>query len=389
MAQPQQFDPGDDGAQRMTRPAAKGWCPGALTPMWSGDGLIVRIRPHAGQLSAQQATGLCAATRAHGSGLLDLTSRANLQIRGVQDAGLEPLQADLLALGLLDPDPETERRRNILTAPRRSDAYGVADLARAVQARLADLPDLPAKFGYAIDCGPARQLAGASADIRIERSGAGLIVRADGAPKGRPVAPADAADTVLELARWFAVNRGSARRMRDAAARLPAEWQSAAPLPEAAPLRPGRCSTGTVLGAPFGSIDAVALATLIGQSGTTALTLTPWRLFVLEGAGDLPGHPFIDRPDDPMLRTDACPGAPFCDTASVETRVLAEQIAHRYALPLHVSGCAKGCACPRPVARTLVGNAGRFDLVIDGCSWDEPARRGLDPDALRTGTEQI
>ncbi|MEO1207882.1 MAG: precorrin-3B synthase, partial [Pseudomonadota bacterium] len=28
--------------------AVKGWCPGALRPMESGDGLIVRVRPRCG-----------------------------------------------------------------------------------------------------------------------------------------------------------------------------------------------------------------------------------------------------------------------------------------------------------------------------------------------------
>ena len=35
--------------------AAKGWCPGALRPMESGDGLIARIRPRGGRLSAAAA----------------------------------------------------------------------------------------------------------------------------------------------------------------------------------------------------------------------------------------------------------------------------------------------------------------------------------------------
>ena len=29
----------------------KGWCPGALRPMQSGDGLLLRVRPKAGSFS--------------------------------------------------------------------------------------------------------------------------------------------------------------------------------------------------------------------------------------------------------------------------------------------------------------------------------------------------
>jgi precorrin-3B synthase len=50
--------------------------------MASGDGLIVRVRPLLARLTAAQALGLCKAALAHGSGLIDLTSRANLQLCG-------------------------------------------------------------------------------------------------------------------------------------------------------------------------------------------------------------------------------------------------------------------------------------------------------------------
>ena len=39
----------------MNRFEIKGWCPSALRPMQSGDGLVVRVRPRGGRLSAEQA----------------------------------------------------------------------------------------------------------------------------------------------------------------------------------------------------------------------------------------------------------------------------------------------------------------------------------------------
>ena len=70
----------------MTGYDIKGWCPGALRPMASGDGLVVRIRPHGGRLSAAQAAGIAAAALAHGNGEIDLSARANLQLRGIAPA---------------------------------------------------------------------------------------------------------------------------------------------------------------------------------------------------------------------------------------------------------------------------------------------------------------
>ncbi len=65
-----------------------GWCPGALRPMPSRDGLIVRVKPRGATLSPAQAIGIAAAASTFGNGALDLTSHANLQIRGASDASL-------------------------------------------------------------------------------------------------------------------------------------------------------------------------------------------------------------------------------------------------------------------------------------------------------------
>ena len=193
------------------RPPAKGWCPGAYRPMESGDGLIVRVRPVLARLTAEQAYGLCEAARACGSGIIDLTSRANLQIRGVRPDTHGPLLERLGGLGLLDADPALESRRNILVDPYWQAGDDTARVAAALTARLGDLPPLPAKFGFAVDAGTGRRLAAASADIRVERgTGGGLILRADGAPLGRPVAVEDAVDAVIALAHWFIASGGAA-----------------------------------------------------------------------------------------------------------------------------------------------------------------------------------
>ena len=71
----------------------KGWCPGALRPMLSGDGLIVRIRPFCGAFSLEQARGLADLARRLGNGHIDLTRRANLQLRGLSDERMPELHA--------------------------------------------------------------------------------------------------------------------------------------------------------------------------------------------------------------------------------------------------------------------------------------------------------
>ncbi|MFD3191653.1 cobalamin biosynthesis protein CobG [Sedimentitalea sp. HM32M-2] len=375
----------------MSAPIVQGWCPGAHRPMMSGDGLVVRVRPRLARLSRNQALGLCALADRFGNGTIDLTNRANLQLRGVDPGDHAALLQALTDLDLLDAEPGIETRRNILITPLYQPGDMAARLARQLTSRLGDLPDLPAKFGFAIDTGPARLLARDSADIRLEQGADDrLILRADGAATGQPVTEIEAIPRLIDLARWFAQTRGpDTRRMaRLVAVRdLPADWQGTAPANMAPPLAPGDAAPGPIYGAPFGQLPAGALADLLTHSGARALRVTPWRLFLAEGGRPLQSDIFVSTPGDPLLTTDACPGAPYCPQAQAETRAIARALAPRVTGSLHVSGCAKGCARQGPADVTLVGHEGRFDLVKSGRAGDEPCQRGLDPETLMTLTD--
>ncbi|MBX3540174.1 MAG: hypothetical protein KF735_21215 [Chelatococcus sp.] len=116
----------------------RGWCPGALRPMATGDGLLVRLRLTAGHLPAATARLIADLAMRHGNGLIDLSSRANLQLRGVTEASLGPLQAELAQAGLLDESPAHEAARNVLASPLSDcdltalcDAHGAAQALEA------------------------------------------------------------------------------------------------------------------------------------------------------------------------------------------------------------------------------------------------------------------
>ncbi len=371
----------------MSAPIVQGWCPGAHRPMMSGDGLVVRVRPRLARLDAQQAIGLCELAERFGNGTIDLTNRANLQLRGVKETDHQSLLAALSSLNLLDAEPGIEIRRNILVSPLYEAGDLTARLTQELIQRLAELPDLPAKFGFAIDTGSERLLADDSADIRLELGSGSLILRADGAETGRVVSEAQAIDQVIALAKWFAqTHTTETRRMARTVATygLPNEWQGSAPGPIGVPLQPGACVQGTLYGAAFGQLPARQLHLLIENSNATALRVTPWRLFLLEGGAAIPALDFVTDGTDPLRTTDACPGAPYCPQAQVETRGVARALAARVAGSLHVSGCAKGCARMGPADVTLVGNSGRFDLVKQGRAGDEPCQRGLTEETLMT-----
>lgn len=403
---------------RVPGPAKVGWCPGALRPMETGDGLVVRVKPHGGILTLDAAEALAALALRFGNGDLDLTARANLQIRGLRDDTLEPLVSALHALDLLDQNVESEAIRNLVCSPLPGLDHGacldIRPVTAAIKARLATdatLWRLPAKWSILLDDGGSPSLAGVSGDLRCEaaRDGSFRIGLADDCLRAR-CAPGEAPDLIAALAR--SALDGEPRRMgvlvRERGAR--AIFSDAGLTPEpgldlpshpiAAPDLIGwhRFGNAAVLGiaAPFGSgraEDLLALLAAARTAGAADLRLTPWRVLLLTGLTESGGSqvlqatrtlPFITKPDDPRLPIAACSGMPACARATTQVRADAMRLAGiglplsaTHGVRIHVSGCAKGCAHAMPAPWTLVGRNGRYDLVRDGKAGDPPIAQGL------------
>ena len=405
-------------------PRRKGWCPGALRPMETGDGLIARVRASGGRLTLDQAATVAAAARACGNGVLALSARANLQIRGISEATLADLHRRLAAVGLIDADPDVERLRNIIASPLsdidQDAAFDLGPSVGALERRLAEdenLRPLPPKFGYVIDARGRLPLADVDADIRFEGTfeadEQAFAVYLSGDDTWAAISAADEiGSAAARLARAFLALAGSGddapRRMRAIVARLGADAVfneagfDAVPYPRAS--TPARLAEALgahayrktiVVGvaAPFGDMDSTAFSTLIGQahrSGAEGLRLAPWRTLFFtgvppRGAASLVKEAaklgFILEAGDRRLRVASCPGAPACLHGVQALR----EDASRWAtlLPagegviLHVSGCAKGCARPIPTAATLVATEAGYDLVVAGRATDDPAQTGL------------
>lgn len=376
-------------------PSIKGWCPGALRPMLSGDGWVVRIRPPAGRLSAAQAAGIAQLATRLGNGLIDVTSRANLQLRGVQQDSHAELIDGLRALALVDASAQAEARRNIVVTPFWLHGDGTLDIAGALAEALSqpDAPALPTKFGFALDTGEQPVLQDTSADIRIERRANGLWVRADGFSTGALVTADEAVPTALVLARWYAAHPRSGRMAALAGnTALPEAFQTPLPPLTATPQwQIGQSAHGWLVGIAFGQLSAQTLSALAQCAGTGALRITPWRILLIEGAAQIPPLPsLITRADDPLLRVVACSGAPQCQHAVMDTRTVARTLAP--CIPaaglLHVSGCTKGCAHPK-AALTLVGTHDGIDLIRYGSAASSPERRALSVDTVATELQRL
>ncbi len=339
----------------------RGWCPSLYEPMASGDGLLVRVKPPGARLSSAAARALADAAAEFGNGVVELTRRGNLQVRGLSDAAVPGFAAAMVAAGLANPDPAVERRRIVMPPPLASDDPAVAADALALAAAIeAMVPgDLPSKFCVALDGGGV--LAGApAADIVLRLDGTVsasemlVLVRrqllaAAGQPRG-PVQPARAPGNAIGFHRY------------------------------------GTGSGAFGLGLPFGQTDPAGLRSLAGLAdrfSEGAIRTSPWRAMLLGrvDAADVPAlrraaDDWIINPADPRLGITACIGNAGCGSATVPARADAAWLAaHGAGGPLHISGCAKGCAYSGgPV---LVGAAGRYSRVEDWRAGTTPPPQRL------------
>ena len=344
----------------------KGWCPGALRPMESGDGLLVRIKPWGGAFTLAQAAGLAELAARLGNGQIDLTRRANLQIRGLGEEALPELHRALDRLGLLDADAATEAARNVMVGPTAGPEVRALTVA-LTQAIVAErrLAALPAKFGWLVDGGGPLSIIGERADVALSVSADGVALRAKGAWLG-----VAAPDRVVKAAIALALGERPLLAAMNA-------------VPVGGVRKLGLQSGLFGVGVSFGRLDAVQLAALSKTVGASEMRLSPWRaLYIDAPVPDAAALGLIVDEADPLLRIEACPGAPACKSSSVDTRGAARRLAARgFDGTLHVSGCAKGCARSTPADLTLVGEGRRYGVVRNGTTRD-PVERTLAPAEL-------
>lgn len=382
----------------------RGWCPGTLRPMQTGDGLLVRLHPPRNALTPGQLADVAGLASRYGNGQVEISSRGKLQLRGIRADAHAALVEDLLAAGLVDEAAGDGPNRLVLASPlagRAADELiDAAALAEAVEQAGRGVAGLPAKVSIAVDGGGTLALDGFAVDLRLRAISAEAV--AFGLPGDLwlgPVGLSDAPGRAARLLGGFAASclrSELVRRMRDlepdalaALADASGLAAMAAPAIRARPEpvglvgeRGGRAALLASL--PFGRTDAEGLgriARLAGRAGTDEIRLSPWRGLAFCGlsagaAGALRdalrGEGLIAEAGDPRLAVAACSGAPACTRGEVPALTDAALLAGALAallsdgLSLHVSGCAKSCAQPGSADLTLVGREGRYDVILGG-----------------------
>ncbi|HEU4423938.1 MAG TPA: precorrin-3B synthase [Pilimelia sp.] len=363
-------------------------CPGALRVHQATDGGLVRVRVPGGRLPTDHLAALAAAAADLGDGALHITSRGNLQIRGIAAGAESGLAARLRVAGLLPSDTH-ERVRNIVASTLSGrDGAGMLDVRPLVTALdrglCADpgLARLPGRFLFALDDGRG-DVTGLGGDVGLLAVAAGrLALLLAGVDTCLRVGPDAAAATALAAARAFLAERAAQRsqawrlaELANGAGRVAARLGGA---PDALDL-PGTPSRPPPVGlvpqvdgrmavcvaVPLGRLTVPQASSLCAAARAGGETyVTPWRTAVVPDLvpGDaerwlaaLGRDGLVVDADSPWLGVTACAGRPGCAKALADVRSdaaagLADG-ANPAGLPVHWAGCERRCG--RPVGRHI------------------------------------
>ena len=162
-------------ALAINRSQRRGACPGLSAPMPTGDGLLVRLLP-IGTIPLAAFGQLCAAARREGNGVVEVTGRGSIQVRGLNAASARRFADAVAALGIAAEDgiPVLCNALAGLDGREILDANAfAADLRRALT-RTSLTARLAAKVSIAIDGGGAVNFDNISSDVRLRAQATGV-----------------------------------------------------------------------------------------------------------------------------------------------------------------------------------------------------------------------
>jgi len=347
-------------------------CPGALRTHDAADGPLARVRTPGGAVSSAQLGMLGAAARALGRDVIELTSRGNLQLRGVRDPAA--LAERLAAAGLL-PSPSHERVRNIVASPLGGrgvrGALATDPLVTALDRALCSRPwlaGLPGRFLFGLDDGTG-DVAAMDADVTAVPDGMSLAGTRLSFPAGAEPTGTRAVALLVTAAEAFLEVGGDAWRLAEVpdGARLIAGRLGAAVAgrarPEPAPPHAGIVEQRDGLVAlevvpPLGRLSGAQAEVLAGVAG--GVRVTPWRSVVLRdltgedasaAAGTLEAAGFAVDAASPWVGVTACTGSPGCARSRGDVRGEARRwvagLERAPETPVHWAGCERRCGTPR------------------------------------------
>jgi precorrin-3B synthase len=376
--------------------------------MQTGDGLLVRLVPHE-PIDIEKLCTLCTAAEEHGNGIIEITQRGSLQIRGLHQASAATFARAIESLGI-----DADQGPPLITSPLLGldpdepfDSGAVVSSVRnTLQQVRSSLESLGPKVSVLIDGSGQLHLDEVSADIRLVATSNSLF-QLSLAGSGRNAShlgyvPTDRATAIIEELLRRIASRGATARAKDLAHEQGIgeirrslgdsviDGPTPNPRPPAETVGSYRLARGNVargFGLPFGHTTAAALrrfARTAADNGASAIRPAPGRSLLAIGLSQTAAdnlcqaavaEDLVVDAHDPRRYVVACAGAPACASAELPTRQLAPEVARVLrsragaSKIVHLSGCSKGCAHPGPAALTLVGPD---RVILNGRAGDTP-----------------
>ncbi|MDG4880033.1 precorrin-3B synthase [Mesorhizobium sp. WSM4884] len=257
----------------------RGACPALSAPMQTGDGLLVRLNPVAGGLSPGSLIGLGESALRHGNGIMEVTARGSLQIRGLtaESARLLAAEVDALGVAVRTGVPVELGPLAGIDPQELADPRPLAQRLRAAIEEAGLTARLGPKVSVIVDGGGQLAMDALTADVRLK------VVRAGGeflwsvsvggdSRSARPLAlvDGDAARDIAAAALRMVAEKGREAHTRDLSERQLASlasWHSFAPPSVLPDISPTREEIGSfAAGSPSGA-DPHFATSAIGETG--------------------------------------------------------------------------------------------------------------------------
>ena len=371
----------------------------------AADGWLARVRVPGGRLPASALLALAAIADELGNGLVDLTARANLQLRGLDGAAGAPLAARLQDAGLL-PSLTHDRVRNVMASPLAGRAPGALDHVDAIVAQLdagicasAVLADLPGRFCFLVDDGSGAGheigpdvtvLARGDGRFGVSLDGRLLDVEGDGAAAvGVAVRAAEAFVAVRGDAWRLSETPGGARAVAAALGLVLVPYTPAARTPTFGPGALAQCDGRVALTAlaPLGQLWPDLLRELARLPGgvrlSTRRTVTVVDLdasTVAQTRDGLEAAGLVLDGASGWVGLTACAGTGACPRALADVRAAASARALRRSArdpAEHWAACERRCGEMPGTPIAVAARAGDdFDVRFDGGTWTEDSLEG-------------
>ncbi len=393
-------------------------CPGLFYGSKAQDGILSRMRIPGGILNSLQALAIADLIDQYAAGYVQVTNRANLQIRGLKQDLTPEVSSYLQKLGIGSRYPEVDPIRNIMISPTAGiDPQQLLDTRPLVQAfddYLQAHPELAAlspKFSIGFDGGELVSIGDRLNDITLVAQHSPttdfsfrLYLNLDGKNFDTGIVISTNYLSVLAALTqvyWQYCSQTPQSQRKPRLRHLLADWGVAAflekveryldlPLVRATDSLPqveqnykhlgyhkqnqsGFSYIGVAL--PLGRLESQQLrqlANLAQTYGSGTIRLTPWQNLILsdlpnsqlpkiqQSLGLLGWHWDANRLDSAMV---ACAGSTGCASAATDTQsqalALIKDFNQRWQLDqpinIHFSGCEKSCAQHHPSDIALVG----------------------------------